>query len=686
MNEIVFETADGEQLIIATTRPELLPACCAVFFHPDDARYAQYLGGNACAISPIFGVEVPLIPDADVEIGKGTGLVMCCTFGDVTDIEWWRKYKLPTRVIISSEGLISLKAQSPDSFPFLKDQHPGQLTDLINQIEKRPMKEARAMILDALKVQNLLLNQKPMSHAVKCAERSKAPVEFLVNQQWFIKVLDQKEQIRDASNQCRWYPEFMRHRMDAWIDGLKWDWCISRQRFFGVPFPVWYSKRQGEEGKVLLPSLDQLPVDPSVDLPKGYARDEVTPDMDVMDTWATSSVSPQINSHAISENFALDLDRHRKLFPADLRPQSHEIIRTWTFCTIVKAMMHEQQIPWHNIMISGWVLDADRKKISKSAENSMQSPMDLSEEKGADVVRYWACCSRLGHDVTFSEKAFKEGRKLVTKLWNAAKLIHGAMEKDLKEGQSFPKHHEMFGELPQGTLITCGLDRWLLSRLHLTIKKATEEFENFEYCSAREAIESFFWSDFCYNYLELVKGRLRSDDQEGKRSALQTLIFALKNLLKLFAPFLPDITEELNDLVFGQGGGSIHARGTWPLQERTAEFYNEVDEKSGHVAICMLNLARKFKSERKASLKEPLSWIRVTQGDGETLSILRCCRADLLLDLQNATYADAIHIGPLDASAAEGCAEPLSEKVGTGSITVTMCLKEQHDGKDVSKD
>jgi len=392
MNEIEFSIeGSDEKIIIMTTRPELLPACVAVMVHPEDERYKKF--HKQSAITPLFGVKVEIIADDLVQLDKGTGAVMCCTFGDETDIRWWKKHNLPLKIIIQKDG----------------------------RIEGISIKQFKEKVIEDLKAKNLLLKQETIKRAVKCAERSGVPIEILVAPQWFIKILDKKELLKSKAAECNWFPEYMKVRIDQWIDGLQWDWCISRQRFFGVAFPVWYSKRAGEEGKILVAEVDQLPCDPNVDLPRGYSREEVTAETDIMDTWATSSISPQLSSKGISGEISFDKQRHEKLFPADLRPQAHEIIRTWAFYTIVKSALHQNSIPWKNLMISGWCLAADKTKMSKSKGNVV-TPTSLIEEKGSDIVRYWASTSHLGADTAYSEEVFKIGQKLITKFFNAAKF------------------------------------------------------------------------------------------------------------------------------------------------------------------------------------------------------------------------------------------------------------------------
>ncbi|MFO1243090.1 MAG: valine--tRNA ligase [Rickettsiales bacterium] len=612
-NDIYFgiEGSD-ERIVIGTTRPELIPACVGVFYHPEDTRY-QHLKGKQ-AVTPLFGVKVPILEDETVEMEKGTGIMMCCTFGDEKDIDKWRRHNLQTRVVLNKYGKMDFSSlrhsgqahgdpessatEGLDSNFRWNDEAAALLENL------KASSTAREKVIELLKASGDLVKSEPIKHMVKCAERSGAPLEILPTPQWFVKVLDHKEPLKEKAAECTWYPEWMKIRMDQWIDGLNWDWCISRQRYFGVPFPVWYSKRKGEEGKILIAEPFQLPVNPLSDLPKSYTKDEIEPDMDVMDTWATSSISPQLSAKGISAEHCLDSDRFHKLFPADLRPQAHEIIRTWAFYTLTKAYLHENTIPWKNLMISGWCLAADKTKMSKSKGNVV-TPVELIEEKGTDAVRYWASTSRLGMDTAFSEDLLKIGKKLVTKLWNAGKFA--AMQMDhLKVTPTTARQ-----DIENGT-VTEVLDLWILSRLARTVTEATKRFEEYEYCDARVATEDFFWKDFCDNYLELVKARAYGEQGENaQQSACVTLYHCLHTVLKLFAPFVPHISEELFSHIFKdewQKMGSLHARGTWP---EAADFkISESEEAAGIQCLSLLETVRKSKSEKNVSIKYPLT--RVT--------------------------------------------------------------------------
>jgi len=710
MNEIEFELSSGEKIIIATTRPELLGACVAVMYHPEDPKAKDYK--DKLAITPLFGVKVPMIADELVERDKGTGLVMCCTFGDDTDKEWWKKHGLPMRPLIAEDGRLSRwkkstvtysaangeninkecivfsKGRSGSNFDanlsssntvnFEKTTH-AYISAYSNTADSTSdnffkIKQARERIIDLLKLETGLLKQQNIVHTVKCAERSGTPIEIIPTDQWFIRITDKKEILIKKGAECHWYPEFMHIRLNQWIEGLKEDWCISRQRFFGVPFPVWNIEKMdvrdniyGRVFKVfpshlLVASLDQLPIDPlteknklptgfrniteeeKVFLSKQFSWDEnftrvacanekilspissevlfekgdyvsIKPDKDVMDTWATSSISPQINAKSLGSSLrgaggdeaiqsgsprpytlARD-DRFTKLFPADLRPQAHEIIRTWAFYTIVKAHLHSDTIPWHNLMISGWCLAADKSKMSKSKGNVI-TPVDLIIDKGADVVRYWASTSRLGTDTAFSEDLLKIGKKLVNKLWNATSFASIHLEKLTAQPSTTAAD-------VAGGKITETLDKWILTRLHKTIAKATQEFEKFEYCDARVAVEEFFWKDFCDNYLELVKTRAYGNGV-ASTSAHLTLYHCLDAILRLFAPFIPHVTEELYSHIF-DGNGSIHTRGNWP--DAMDYPLDEAAEESGIACVSILEAIRKAKSERKVSIKFPIKEI-----------------------------------------------------------------------------
>ena len=483
------------------------------------------------------------------------------------------------------------------------------------QLIGKTAKQAKAKIVEQLTEAGLIRGATEVTRNVPCAERSGAPLEIIATEQWFIRLLDKKGALIDLGRQVQWTPEFMRVRYEQWVEGLKWDWGVSRQRHFGVPLPFWYSKRPGEEGRVIPATADQLPVDPLVDLPAGYTRDEVTGDPDVMDTWATSSVSPQINAHGISNTLALDADRYGKLFPAHLRPQGHEIIRTWAFYTLAKSLLHTGQVPWETAAISGWCLSKDKTKMSKSKGDSVE-PHALMDAYGADVVRYWTATGRLGNDTVFDINQLKVGKRLQTKLWNAAKFAALQLDGFAPAGAYLA---ECEGEA------TAPLDRWLATRLTGCVSEATKAFAAYDYTGALRAIEEFFWRDFCDNYLELVKARAYGEagDAAGRRSAQTTLYFALRAILKLFAPFLPFLAEELFATLFPadfEREGSVHVRGLWPKAEY---FYADAAAaEQGNRAVVLLGAIRKAKTDRQVSIKAACSRL-VVAGDRLPDSLLQ---------------------------------------------------------------
>lgn len=614
MYDIKFTLQDKRGITIATTRPELLPACVAVLYNPADKRYNAYK--NLHATTPLFGVKVPLIADDKVDIEKGTGLVMCCTFGDSVDVAWWRQHKLETRIIINKYGKIA-----PLSFEEISNR-PSDAQNNFDKLLGLKVKEARVKIIEMLKEESLITKEVAIKHNVKCAERSGAPLEILVTPQWFVKSIEHKNELLERSEELNWYPKSMKIKLDSWINSISWDWCISRQRYFGVPFPAWYSKRAGEEGKILFASLDQLPVDPMVDLPIGYLRDDVDADMDVMDTWATSAVSPQLSAWGISDDVHIDKDRYKQLFPADLRPQAHEILRTWAFSTILKSHLHAQTLPWKNIMISGWCLASDKSKMSKS-KGEIIKPQALIEKYGADVIRYWASNSRLGADTTFSEEIINNGTKLVNKLWNAARFIELHFE---KAGGAGVEPLEK---------ITHNTDKMLLSIISQVINNATKHFENYEYCQAREVVEKFFWQDFCDNYLEIIKNRIYDEnglDEQGKQSAISTLNYSFAVILKLFAPFMPYVTEELHKVLYNSSA-SIHARFSWP--DLKTELISDGAGLMWNNFVEILNIVRKVKSAKNLSIKVSIKSIEIAAVQG-------FLPQDSLEDLKNVTNATSI--------------------------------------------
>jgi len=541
---------------------------------------------------------------------------MCCTFGDTTDIVWWQKHKLPIKIILNKQGRIKNCTVFDTK----------EANEIFASIIGLNVGQARNKIIEFLTAKGFILKSVSLTHTVKCAERSGAPLEIITASQWFVRAVEHKQDLLKKSSEINWYPYTMKIKLDNWINAISWDWCISRQRFFGIPFPVWYSKRKGEEGKILFATNDQLPVDPIKDLPLGYSRDEVIADMDVMDTWATSAVSPQLSSLAINENFFIDYERHKSLFPFDLRPQAHEILRTWAFYTILKSYLHENKLPWKNIMISGWCLAEDKTKMSKSKGNSV-SPIDLIENYGADAIRYWASTSRLGVDTAFSEDMLKIGKKLMNKIWNASKFVSSHFSKiDLSKISTFE-------EAIENKIIFHDVDLWIIGKLRNTVDLATRNLEIYEYAVAREFVENFFWKDFCDNYLEISKSRCYNEDgsdDKGQKSAILTLYYILQILLKLFSIYMPHITEEIYQSLYDIGN-SIHSRGNWPVMNMN------IDTKAikfGSNLVAVLDMVRKIKTAKNLSMKASIKKLYVLSSMNFT---------DLILaDMKNVTNSEKI--------------------------------------------
>jgi valyl-tRNA synthetase len=608
LNHIPFQVEGGGEAVIATTRPELLAACGALMIHPQHPRAGELLGRRA--ISPLYKVALPIVADDKVDPEKGTGIVMCCTFGDVMDIQWWRAHKLPLRVIVDRDG--RLKGDLPIGTEAWPSLDPEAARTVVEALKGLKAEKARDAIIKILKDKGLVYKQEPTNQMIPVAERSGAPLEIIVTAQWFIKTLDFKSEILAKGREIVWHPDYMRQRFESWVDGLKWDWAISRQRHFGVPFPVWYSKRPGEEGRILVAPPDALPVDPTIDLPKGYAAHEVERETDVMDTWATSSVTPQLVTRTINDSLGLDHAAHRRLFPMALRPQSHEIIRTWAFYTIVKALHHEQTIPWRDIAISGWCLASDGSKMSKS-KGDIIDPVRLLNEYGADAVRYWTGNSRLGNDTVLSVNTLQKGKRLITKLWNAAKLAHMALERAPMRPLS-PK-----ADLQSG-IICHGIDRWLLGHLSEVVAGATEAFEAYEYAQALRITEDFFWHIYCDNYLEMVKSRVgfTGEPNAEQRSALHTLHHATGTIIRLLAPFIPFVTDTLYE-IFEDGGSrpddTIHACGQWPRSEDHVD--RSLSREPGDALVELVAAARKVKSDLEVSLRAPVASLTICPGNAE---------------------------------------------------------------------
>ncbi len=545
-HRIRFARPDSTFVEIDTTRPELIPACVALVAHPDDARYQPLFGTEVT--TPLFKVAVPVKAHALADPGKGSGIAMICTFGDITDVTWWRELKLPVRAIIQPNGAFRPVTWGSAGWES-RDAAAAQAA--YDQLTNLSASKARARIVELLKESGDLLGEpRPITHPVKFYEKGDRPLEIVTSRQWFIKTMDFRAELLARGAELQWHPDFMRHRYDNWVNGLSGDWCISRQRFFGVPFPVWYpidANGQIDYARPIVPDESQLPMDPSSDAPPGYSADQrnqpngFAGDPDVMDTWATSSLTPQI-----AANWLGDPDLFARVFPMDLRPQAHDIIRTWLFTTVLRSQLEHGTLPWGHTAISGFVTDPDRKKMSKSKGNVI-TPMEFLKEFGSDGVRYWAANVRPGGDGIFDVGEIKVGRRLAIKMLNAAKFALMQAE-------------------PRGP-ITEPLDRGMLSSLSTLVKESTEQFETYDYSKVLEQSERFFWS-FCDDYLELVKGRRYGDfTAEGAASANSAMLVALSTLLRLFAPFLPFVTDEVWSW---WQSGSVH-NAKWPTPDEVVE-------------------------------------------------------------------------------------------------------------------
>ncbi len=594
---------------IATTRPEFLPACIAVVAHPDDERYKPFFGKKA--IVPIFDIPVPIVPSEHAEPDKGTGIMMVCTFGDAADVAWWKQSGLPIKQIIGLDGRIIDQVYGQGNFVSL---NPEKAKSYYDQIIGLKVKDARTKIVEFVRESGDLLGEpKPLLHPVKFYEKGNIPLEFVSSRQWFINILDYKNELLSLGRKIKWTPAHMQSRYEAWVDGLNQDWCISRQRFFGVPFPVWYPVKANGEidyDAPIFATQDQLPVDPMTDVPVGFTAEQrgvpggFVGDKDVMDTWATSSLTPQIAIAHAPEG-------HHITMPFDIRPQAHDIIRTWAFYTIMKSFAHEGKEPWHEALISGFILDPDRKKMSKSKGNVV-TPIDLLIKHSADAVRYWAARAKLGIDTAFEEQIMEQGRKLTMKIFNASKFVFMMVD---KAGVSFDGDYKSY--------ITEAVDKAWAARLANVVETANKSFESNDYAFALEMTEKCFW-DFCDNYLELVKGRAYSDHPA---SAVATLMLTIDVLMRLFAPFMAFTTEEIwQSRPWATDGKSVHVA-TFPSGNELTNVVGDlaVYEK----AVSVLNLIRKEKAEQKRSLKTPVIALTIA-GEEKAIALAKAAEEDLI--------------------------------------------------------
>jgi valyl-tRNA synthetase len=584
---LAFKVDDGRILPVATTRPELLPACVAIFIHPDDQRYHKLIGRTATV--PLFGQSVPILVDHAVEPDKGTGAVMCCTFGDVTDVAWWYTHQLPLVELISPSGTLS---------PVAKD------------FANLPINEARKEIKNTLEKGQFVISTSPTRQSIRVHERCDTPAEYIITPQWFIRILDQKDSLLDAGEMVSWHPPHMKLRYRAWVENLKWDWCISRQRYFGVQFPLWYCKGCRE---IILADESQLPVDPIVDTPHlacpQCGSHEYIPESDVFDTWMTSSMTPQIVG-----GWQDDPSLYEKVYPFSLRPQAHEIIRTWAFYTIFKSKNHFNQIPWDHVAISGWGIAGEGMgKVSKSRGGGPMPPLDMIGLYSADALRYWSASTSLGKDAIISEDKIQIGARLLTKIWNVARFI-----------ERFLTDYSPPASTPQ----LSPADQWILSSLQRLIERATQLFDNYEYATTKSEVETFFWTELADNYLEMSKQRLYDKSNKGFDGARFTLYHVFLSVLKLFAPILPHITDEIYRNLYShvEGIPSIH-RSSWPIADKN--LVNIQADQIGMLLVAIATFVRKFKSEQNLSLGTTLTRLIVVTQEVHLAEALRLANADL---------------------------------------------------------
>ena len=680
------------QLVVATTRPELLPACVAIVVHPNDERYSEYVGGHA--ITPLFSVKVPIIADTKADPEKGTGVVMVCTFGDQTDVEWWREYDLPLRQIVGRDGnlvrggfrflpiapddgslsntyqkidgkrifaklnengdriFVQFDEDGEEKFAgFVEPQiipsyDPMTARKVYKKLAGRYVKPARRIIIEEAEAAGDVIAspKEDITHSVKYFEKGDRPLELIPTLQWYTKIMDKKDVLIAQGKKIKWHPEYMYKRYEHWVEGLNQDWCLSRQRFFGVPIPVWYKcdkDGQPDYEKRILPTKEQLPIDPLSEAPVGFTEDQrdkpdgFTGDPDVMDTWATSSLTPQIAS-----GWDFDPDRHQKLFPMDMRPQGHDIIRTWAFYTIVKAYLHDKEIPWKHITLSGWILDPDRKKMSKSQGNVV-TPEPMLDDFGADAVRYWAARARLGVDTAHDEQVFKVGKRLCMKMFNASKFVLQRFE-DIDPAELGPEK------------ITEEMDRAVIAELRPMIERATQAFHDFDYAQALQLIEEFFWGTFCDNYIELAKPRTYDEDlTPGRLSAASTLRLLHRALVRMLAPFTPFITDEVWHWAYSEDADmhdSVHCS-PWPTLEEFETIPVPMHEGSWGVAEEFINDVRKVKAAQQLSIKVQAKPIEIYTHE-KTVQVLEPGIEDLkqMLSIDEITIqvGDTLEEGQLD--------------------------------------
>ncbi|MBU4274702.1 valine--tRNA ligase [Patescibacteria group bacterium] len=595
--DLLFKIENGEDLTISTTRPELLPACAAVFVNPKDKRYTHFVGKK---IKTPLGQEVTIMSDDKVDIEKGSGAVMCCTYGDETDIYWAKIYRLQERIILDKDG----KLQNVDELP---------------EINGKTAEAARKIIIEKLKEGGFVKKEEKIKHNIGVHERCSTPIEFLPTTQWFMKMLDMKENLLEAGNRINWYPPYMKKRYEEWVSGLKWDWCISRERFYGIPIPVFNCDNCEN---IVIPDEDCFPLDPKMQKIENSCSScktgKLVAERSVLDTWFTSSLTPDINSSNQLNGSLKD-----KLYPMSMRPIGHDIIRTWVVYSILMGLYRHNEVPWKDLMVSGHILLRKGEKISKKTGGGKHGPEELIATKSSDAVRYAMCGATLGRDAYFEDKEVEKGKKLITKIYNAGKLV-------LSKLQGFDPKVEL-----QRTSLEA-FDQWILQRSLETAEGMSKAFEKYEFSQARKLFEEFFWSDFCDNYLEIAKGRLSigSDDKERateKLSAQHAAYQSFLNILKMTSPFVPHITEEMYHAdVVKKGDGenvresieSKNDRGYFYKNEKTKSIHNtrwpvgskhlegELTE-GAKLALLLVSEVRKVKTNKKIRFGASISLLKI---------------------------------------------------------------------------
>ena len=604
--DIEFKSDEGKGLIISTTRPELLGGCVAVYANPADERY-RFLEGKSVK-TPLYNKNVPVKYDESVDMSYGSGLMMVCTWGDAEDVKKWKEHSLDTAIIIDRSG---------------------RLNELSGGYKGLNVRDAKKGIVEDLRKMSLIKLEKPLNHNVGVHDRCSTPVEFILAEQWFIKILENKEKFIDAGNRMSWHPQFMKTRYDEWINNLKWDWNISRQRFYGVPFPVWYC---AECGEVVVASEKELPVDPAVIMPvnmkcKKCGGSKLIPENDVMDTWMTSSLTPLINSLWSYED-AESKKLYNTIYPMGLRPQAQEIIRTWLFYTVVKSVYHTGDIPFKDVMISGWGLDKNGKKMSKSLGNFV-SPEEITGKYSADALRYWASKANLGQDLRFSEEDVANGRRLTIKIWNAARFLITNVESDFNPYEKNVKDLKL-----------SRIDEWILTEFENTLKSCGNYMESYEYSLCMRTLQDFFYNSYCDNYLEIIKNVFWDESEESserKKTVLNIMYFISLNAVKMFAPFMPFITEELYLSFYKryEKDKSIH-KSFWPEFRNDLIFKDSL--KYSAVLLNILDASRKLRTNLNLHQNHKVHKILIQALNQDYIEIIN----DISGDIRSAVRAERL--------------------------------------------